>query len=167
MKNSRFFDQNYRFFQVFFKISQIPGFSRLFLPKLSNSRLFQVSRYSGNPVYNQIEKYFKKQCKIKCRSTNIENQYNMTKCQQPPKTDQTYFQSGSILKIIKVNCIYKNITTSPTLCKIKSIVLINIFQSPYKTTNRTKQLQMFQNDIKKSRSDFCNYFENNLRAWGI
>ena len=50
---------------------------------------------------------------------------------------------------------------------MQSIVLINIFQSPYKTTNQTKQLQMFENDIKKSRSDFCNYFENNLRAWGI
>ena len=39
IKNSRFFDQVSRFF---FKISQIPGVSRLFLPKLSNSRFFQV-----------------------------------------------------------------------------------------------------------------------------
>ena len=39
---SRLFDQIYRFFQVFFKISQIPGFSRLFQPKLSSSKFFQV-----------------------------------------------------------------------------------------------------------------------------
>ena len=35
---SRIFDQNSRFFQFFFKISQVPGF---FLPKLSNSRFFK------------------------------------------------------------------------------------------------------------------------------
>ena len=34
--------KNSRFFQVFFKISQIPGFSRLFLIKLSNSRFFHI-----------------------------------------------------------------------------------------------------------------------------
>ena len=37
----------------FFKISQIPGFSRLFLPKLSNSKFFQDSRLSGNPENKQ------------------------------------------------------------------------------------------------------------------
>ena len=48
IKNSRFFDQISRFFQVFFKISQIPGFSRLFQPKLSSSRFFSgISRFQG------------------------------------------------------------------------------------------------------------------------
>ena len=42
IKNSRFFQVFRSKFQVFSKISQIPGFSRLFLPKLWNSRFFQV-----------------------------------------------------------------------------------------------------------------------------